>query len=220
MEKSERLMNMFGINNFIGFDKYKLAGAYHWNSINTNKEYIDQSNTIINQVVLGKYKNILDIGCGDAAIAGKLGQLLPNSKIYGFDAEPSAIECGTKKLKEYNISNVFLSNITIGEAKQQYCDLKFDFCYSLDVIEHLPNPHELVDFIKNINLNNCIIGTPLFVGEEYVSEYHVKEYQIEELHSIFGRENIVNEWILSGNRKSKKSKRFFEQSYYLCHLSF
>lgn len=213
---------MLGKNNFIGFNKYDISGAYHWDALNINEEYISQSNIIINEAINLKPSFLLDIGCGDGAIAGKLGMLLPESNIYGFDAEPTAVSCATKKLSQYNITNVTINNCNIEEAVSLYKYKNFDFIFSLDVIEHLPNPFELINFIKIFNPKNAIIGSPLFSGEEYMSPYHIKEYTKDELISMIGKENILQEWILGGKRKSKvnHNKRFFEKNYYICKVCF
>lgn len=211
--------NFSGNDNFVGFDKYSKAGAYHWDAININDEYRSQSSIIIKYASENNFKNILDIGCGDGAIAGKLGLLCPNSKIYGFDAEESAISCGHEKLKEYSIDNVFLTKCNIEEAASIY-DVDFNLIFSLDVIEHLPNPQELLNFVSKYNCD-VIIGTPIFVGEEFVSPYHIKEFTREELLKMF--ENFLKqEWILPGKRKSKYSgqKSFFKENYYMCKLRY
>lgn len=206
--------------NFIGFDKYSLSGAYHWGAIETNQEYVAQSNVIIKEIIEDKASFILDIGCGDGAIAGKLGRLLKSSKIFGFDAEPEAINLANKKLKEFNILNVKLYQSFIGSANKELENIIFDSVYSLDVIEHLPNPYELINFIKNLNPRSAIIGTPLFISEEFMSPYHVKEYTKEEILHLVGQKNIIKEWILPGNRKSKitGTKTNFLENYYICKL--
>lgn len=213
------MSNFSGNNNFIGFDKYSKSGAYHWDAININDEYKNQSSIIIKYATENNFNYILDIGCGDGAIAGKLGLLCPSSKIYGFDAEQSAIDCAVQKLNEFSINNVFLTKCNIEEAISIY-DISFNLIFSLDVIEHLPNPQELLDFVSKYTCD-IIIGTPIFVGEEFMSPYHVKEYTQEELLKMFG-DSLQQEWILSGKRKSKYSgkKTFFEKNYYMCRLRY
>lgn len=213
------------MNNFIGFDKYKISGAYHWNSIETNKEYIAQSNIIIQEAIDNKPVSILDIGCGDGAISGKLGRLLPESSILGFDAEQDAVSCGIDKLLEFGITNVRLENKTITEAKNIYSDQKFDMLFSLDVIEHLPDPKEMIDFMRafqNENTKSILLGTPLFIENELMSPYHVTEYTTDQIRSMVGIENIILEWILPGKRKNKITgeKRLYNKSYYICKILF
>jgi len=212
------------MNNFIGFDKYKLSGAYHWNSIENNEEYIAQSSVIINEAINTNPKTILDIGCGDAAISGKLALLLPNSKVYGFDAEDSAIYCARSKIQELNITNIELNISLINSAKELYKDKTFEMVFSLDVIEHLPEPKELIDLFKYFQKDNTffLLGTPLFIDKNFISPYHVIEYSKDEIKTMVGKHNIIQEWVLPGKRKhnTTKQKHFYEESYYMCKLFF
>ena len=212
------------MNNFIGFDKYKISGAYHWTAIQNNDEYIAQSNIIINEAVDNNYKSILDIGCGDGAISGKIALLLTESKIYGFDAEESAINCANIKIKELRLDNIKLNHSLISDAKELYYDKSFDMIFSLDVIEHLPNPKELLDFMRYYQKENSsiLIGTPLFIHKDLVSPYHVTEYTKEEIRNLVGYSNISVEWILPGSRKNNltKEKNYYEESYYICKIFF
>jgi hypothetical protein len=56
----------------------------------------------------------------------------------------------------------------------------------MDVIEHLPDPEELLKIaISLINPNGLIIiGTPLFISPELVSPYHVKEFTLSEIRAL------------------------------------
>jgi hypothetical protein len=56
----------------------------------------------------------------------------------------------------------------------------------MDVIEHLPDPEELLKTaISLISTNGLIIiGTPLFISPELVSPYHVKEFTLPEIRAL------------------------------------
>jgi 2-polyprenyl-3-methyl-5-hydroxy-6-metoxy-1,4-benzoquinol methylase len=217
---------IIGKKNFIGFDKYTSLGAYHWDAIKINEEYRSQSKIIIDEAVENKVKTVLDIGCGDGAICGAIANLLPESQIYGFDAEEDAIVCGNRKINDFKIQNVSLNQFTIEESKGFYDGKTFEMIFSLDVIEHLPNPNEMIDFIRQISTKDTktiLIGTPLYISDELVSPYHVKEYTKDEIRNIIGSENILKEWILSGKRRpsnNRSNKKTYEESYYICKLSF
>lgn len=217
---------IIGKENFIGFDKYTSLGAYHWDAIKVNDEYKSQSKIIIDEAIQNKVNSILDIGCGDGAICGTIATMLPESKIDGFDAERDAIICGNKKINDLKITNVTLNQSTIEESKNLYMGRSFEMIFSLDVIEHLPNPVEMIDFIKQFSTKQTktiLIGTPLYISDELVSPYHVKEYTKEEIRKIVGSENIKKEWILSGKRRpsnNRSQKKTYEENYYICKLSF
>ncbi|MGB5632064.1 MAG: hypothetical protein WBM86_04680, partial [Waterburya sp.] len=79
--------------------------------------------------------------------------------------------------------------------------------YSMDVIEHLPQPEELLQAALNVvkPTGLVLIGTPLFITPELVSRYHVKEFTIEELRDIISPYlSIQKEILLPIPRKDGK----------------
>ncbi len=209
--------------NFIGFDKYTIKGYYHWKLLRgTDKkqprqEYVDIANTVLETALKINPKRILDIGCGDGATCGLLAEKLPNSQIYGFDAEPDAIKYGREALRLYQINNVILSCFLLKNAFTGLPPHSFDFIFSVDVIEHLPNPKQLIELIKFLLKpgGTALVGTPLFISKELVSKYHIKEFNLEEIRELLG-DKIIQEHLKTSIRKDSK---IYEETYYLAVLN-
>jgi 2-polyprenyl-3-methyl-5-hydroxy-6-metoxy-1,4-benzoquinol methylase len=93
------------------------------------------------------YETLLDIGCGSAY---KLLKYFNDKKFVGLDLEP---------------------NLSYIREKYPLCDFresdfknppkeKFDVILCSDVIEHLLDPDELLNFISNIEFKHLVLSTP------------------------------------------------------------
>ena len=199
-------------NNFIGFDKYRKKGAYHWDEVESNSDYrslIEKIKCFIDQGSV-----VLDVGCGDGAYLGYLSSSIGQG--FGVDADSTAVKLANSKFDERGIENCKAECLTIGEAKETFEKTgdKFDVVYSADVIEHLPDPAELlslaVSVIKKDGL--VIIGTPLYISDELISPYHVKEFSKQEMRSMIEPFLIIiEEAVMPLKRKDKK---IYQEGYY------
>jgi 2-polyprenyl-3-methyl-5-hydroxy-6-metoxy-1,4-benzoquinol methylase len=198
--------------NFIGFDKYKKSGAYHWNELRTNSEYRSLIEFVAEYIKPNDI--VLDIGCGDGAYLGYISNSIKFG--YGVDAETQAAKLANNKFKENHILNCKAYNLSIGQSKKFFSSnlKKFDLVWTVDVIEHLPNPGELLEFITLVLKKNkyAIIGTPLLVRDDLISKYHIKEYTILEMREIIEPFLKINhEKIMPHTRKDGVT---YEQGYY------
>ncbi len=170
--------------NFIGFDKYAKKGAYHWEEL-ANDEYYRSKVEVVSSYLSGE-DNCLDIGCGDGAYAAFLADKC--RYIVGVDADYEAIRLAKSKAAQAKTTNCEFMQAPISKinAKTLGVTEKFDLVYSMDVIEHLPQPEELLQAAVNIVKPNGLVltGTPLFISPELVSKYHVKEFTIEEIRDL------------------------------------
>ncbi len=170
--------------NFIGFDKYQKYGAYHWEELTHNEIYRMKLDAVAD-FVHDKY-TCLDIGCGDGAYIYVLSNKCKN--IIGIDADYDAIRIAGSKIKEKMVTNCKCIQMPISKITLQNlnADSQFDLVYAMDVIEHLPDPYELlqiaVSIVKPQGL--VLIGTPIFLSAELVSPYHVKEFTVQEIRDI------------------------------------
>ena len=200
-------------NNFIGFDKYRKRGAYHWQEIVDNPDYRALIDTISG--FLAPEQTVLDIGCGDGAYLGAVAGKIKAG--WGIDAEAVAIKLAREKFYERGITNCRVENLRIDQAKKFFAHngQRFDLIWSADVIEHLPRPGELLELILQVlkPAKLCLMGTPLYISDELVSPYHVKEYTREEIRAILNScLDIRQEIILPHMRKDGKT---YSEGYYL-----
>jgi 2-polyprenyl-3-methyl-5-hydroxy-6-metoxy-1,4-benzoquinol methylase len=199
--------------NFIGFDKYRKAGAYHWREFQANPEY--RALMTVFAQYLKPDSNVLDIGCGDGAYLGNCAGMFAQG--MGIDAEPVAIELAKSKFSENRISNCAVMNLRIDEARVYFAGnpRRFDVVWSADVIEHLPDPSELLMLAREVLAEGglVLIGTPLFISDELVSPYHVKEFTTHEIRSLIEEFfHIDREHLLAQSRRDGK---LYPDSYYI-----
>lgn len=170
--------------NFIGFDKYQKHGAYHWKELTHNETYRRKLEAVAD-FVHDEYI-CLDIGCGDGAYVYGLSNKC--KKIIGIDADYDAIRLADAKMKEKGAANCRCMQIPISKVTLQNlnADSQFDLVYSMDVIEHLPDPCELLQVAVNVVKPHglVLIGTPIFLSPELVSPYHVKEFTVQEMRDM------------------------------------
>jgi len=177
-----RKLNQIQDDNFIGFDKYEKYGAYHWESLDS-EEYKGRVEVIA--PYLSKQSLCLDIGCGDGAYMHALSSQC--KAIVGIDADYDAVRLANAKLKENQIGNCQCFHVPISKAYRKLKPIgKFHVIYSMDVIEHLPNPVELLSMTMQLVQPQGVImiGTPTFVSKEMVSPYHVKEFTSQEMQEL------------------------------------
>jgi len=82
---------------------------------------------------LGSFQSILDYGCGCGRATRALARLLPDSKLYGTDIDPEAIEWLNKNYRQFaEFSVAPLIPPTV------YPDNMFDLIFGISVLTHLP----------------------------------------------------------------------------------
>lgn len=186
-------------SNFIGFDKYRRHGAYHWDSLESSAEY--RAKLELLRARVGPADRCLDIGCGDGAFAYTLGGRC--REVVGVDADFDAIQCARACLDRAGVTNVRCIQASVRAVPTLGLG-QFDLVYSMDVIEHLPRPEELLETaLQMVRPGGTVaIGTPLFVRDDLISEYHVTEYTIEQLRAMFTAHlPLIEEVVLPGKRK-------------------
>jgi 2-polyprenyl-3-methyl-5-hydroxy-6-metoxy-1,4-benzoquinol methylase len=106
----------------------------------------------------GRHEAILDIGCGNGNMAGKLLNMGYN--VFGIDTSCSGIA-----LAQRNISpdRFFLSDAESDMLPKELEDVNFDVIISTEVIEHLYSPLKYIHLCKEIlekGKGRLIISTP------------------------------------------------------------
>ncbi len=196
IRKIIRKINRINDNNFIGFDKYAKKGAYHWEELAKDKYY--RAKVEIISSYLSNEHICLDIGCGDGAYAAFLASQC--QYVLGVDADYEAIRLAKSKAAQEKTTNCGFMQAPISKIDLENLGVrdKFDLIYSMDVIEHLPQPEELlqaaIKIVKPTGL--VLIGTPLFITPELVSRYHVQEFTLEEIRDLVSSYLSVQKEIL------------------------
>jgi 2-polyprenyl-3-methyl-5-hydroxy-6-metoxy-1,4-benzoquinol methylase len=187
-------------SDFIGFDKYSYAGAYHWREIRSDCHYKQKADYILDNC--SRSSIIIDFGCGDAAILGYLASSYINKNFIGIEADLKASKLAKKMLELNKIKNAHVITSSFGalEGGEEQADL----AYSMDVIEHLPNPELLLEkmLFRLRPGGTVIVGTPLYINDELVSPYHVHEFELKELQDLASRYFEIIKTTLLPQRRS------------------
>jgi 2-polyprenyl-3-methyl-5-hydroxy-6-metoxy-1,4-benzoquinol methylase len=179
--------------NFIGFDKYRRDGAYHWSELAASDDYRGKIEAVAARA--HRSDRCLDIGCGDGAYAFALSTEV--DMVVGVDADFHAVKLANQELSKRGVENVRCHQLPISELTLDGVDAAapFDLIYSMDVIEHLPDPDQLLERAVAVAASDAriLIGTPLYLGDDLVSPYHVHEYEQAELLALVERHVDVEE---------------------------
>lgn len=178
--------------NFIGFDKYAKHGAYHWRELSHNGDYRAKADFVRGRIT--ESDRLIDLGCGDGAYIFSLAG--DATSVFGIDADYDGIKLARKNLKRAGVPNAGVEQLPLSKVgATESTSVLFDVAYSMDVIEHLPNPQELLEAAARVVRPHglIIIGTPLFIREDLVSPYHVKEFTRAEIGAVLRSRLVVEE---------------------------
>lgn len=197
----------------VEFNKYRAHGAYHWEHLKTHPEY---GLRVMHCCATAKATDVvLDLGCGDGAYMYEMSNYCQH--VVGVDGDQDGVNCARQELDQHGVTNYTLVHSVFSDMHSRMPEeyKKFDLIYSMDCIEHLLEPTELLSVIDHYLKpdGQFIIGTPLFVTEELVSKYHVKEYTRKELHRMIKPkfELVRERWLPARHPKdpSKLKPRFY-----------
>lgn len=99
---------------------------------------------------------ILDIGCGNGHLVGELLKL--GYDAYGMDASKNGIDIASGQYP----GRFYLQDISTGKLPDQLQGISFNTIVCTEVIEHLYDPGEFIEFCKNIlpPQGELILSTP------------------------------------------------------------
>lgn len=133
---------------------------------------------------------VLDIGCGNGALAYDVAVSVENVDIVGIDLDVRNIKMAKEKYQNSNIDYV------LGDATKDLPDEGFDVIILSNVLEHID---KRIDFLEGINEKYkpslILIRVPMFnrdwrvplkkeIGVDYrLDETHFTEYTFEEFES-------------------------------------
>jgi len=128
-----------------------------------------------------KYNKIIDVGCGSGY---KLVNMFGDKDITGLELEP-ALSFLKEKYPNHKWLESNFSKVPKG---------RFDMLICSDVIEHIDNPDNLLNFINKINCKTIVLSTPS--RECYEDKYmngpprnpcHFREWTVDELNEYLSQ---------------------------------
>lgn len=176
-------------------NKYCIHDGYHHRDKITH--YDDRKNTDFWQKATyetalkiaeeNKFKKILDIGTGSAY---KLIKYFDKYDTLGLELEPSL-----SYIKEKYPDKRFAESNLYGNINE-----KFDIAICSDVIEHISNPDDMIEFFKRIDCQYLVISTP---ARDYgidtisngppINRCHHREWNMEEFYNYMTRHfNVID----------------------------
>jgi len=157
-------------------DKYCKPIAY---KIRPNNKHFDDSKNhndkwqkevyVYANEVMKKYdfKKIIDIGCGSGY---KLIKYLGEYETIGYETEPSI-----SFLRKTYPDNKWINSGEPSSSFNNDSDKKCDLIMSSDVIEHILDPDELINYMKTFSCNHFLISTPCL--EVLIKHFGYKRYE-------------------------------------------
>jgi 2-polyprenyl-3-methyl-5-hydroxy-6-metoxy-1,4-benzoquinol methylase len=171
------------MNNYSIIVGYKINNEERFlNTENRTDEWQDDVYKFSKDVLL-KYnlKRVIDFGCGSAF---KLIKYFKNYEIIGYDLE-STVTFLKSKYPDY----VWVVS-DFNSKHEDYCDLLI----CADVIEHVTNPLDVIDYIIKLNPKHIVISTPNrddLVKKRGVSnlgppvnKHHIREWGFNEFNNF------------------------------------
>lgn len=128
---------------------------------------------------------IIDVGCGSGY---KLMKYFFHKDTVGIETEPCL-----SFLKSKYPSRVWINS---GEPEKsfEFSNLSCDILICCDVIEHIINPNNLIEFLSNIDFKYLIISTPDRNILRYMEGYGDKAWQGPPVNPAHVREWTMNEF--------------------------
>jgi 2-polyprenyl-3-methyl-5-hydroxy-6-metoxy-1,4-benzoquinol methylase len=199
------------------FDKYDRKGAYHWDDYHggllrmnayTRARY-DLVCDCVREVNLPRNARLLDMGCGDGALAGVLHSEL-GMPVAGVDTNEKGVALAKAMFGARGFTGEFR---LVGGYDSGFPDASFDAVVCSDVIEHVDNPESMLREIHRLLVpgGRLVITTPIRFSEAPMDPMHVQEWFVGDFtalcRGVFGEPLKVlrshpvlwYEWVTSRN---------------------
>jgi SAM-dependent methyltransferase len=123
-------------------------------------------------------RTVLEIGCGDGAILGKLAKA--GKAVTGVDADKTALKLAREMFARHGLQGEFCSELR--EVKET----QFDAIILAEVIEHVEDAKDLLDeAVKKLSTQGrLILTTPIRLLEHSLDVHHVHEFWPWELEQL------------------------------------
>lgn len=182
------------------FTKYDTRGAYHWiecdrHSSQYNPPLEARYDILAGRV--GRVQRILDVGCGDGYLMGRVSAC--GNSVVGIDPAAVGVALAADRLRHFRNCTVVQGsayNLPFGDGY-------FDVVLLADVIEHLERPAKSLREMTRVLAPNgtLLVTTPKWRPDRKWDPQHVREYQPEELNTClkahFSDVNVTFFWPLN-----------------------
>lgn len=142
-----------------------------------------------------KPKSILDYGCAHGHYVMNLAARFPDIGFCGVDLNKSNLEIAKKWRDDYFTKNGSNQSIeyTTTDTFKRFVD-KYDVIILGDILEHTPNPTEIVEsLMKHLNEDGTIIATTPYGPWEAIGyeahpgwRAHIHHFERQDLYEMFG----------------------------------
>jgi 2-polyprenyl-3-methyl-5-hydroxy-6-metoxy-1,4-benzoquinol methylase len=166
--------------------KYERRGAYHWRELehrilHYNAMLAARYNFIL-KAAPKKPSLVLDFGCGDGYLSYRLAK--NGHRVIGCDISMTSLRLAIDQIKKQNdsINITFIRN----SENLPFPEEIFDFVVLADVIEHVPQPSEVLFNLHQVLKpgGRLLLSTPSRIEGRTWDKRHYKEYSESELQDL------------------------------------
>jgi ubiquinone/menaquinone biosynthesis C-methylase UbiE len=174
----------------VTFTKYETRGAYHWVELaqRVPSRYSSRLHAnyrwFVDEARARRPKLIVDVGCGDAALAHRLAEAT-SARVVGIEPEPRGVELARQELARAGSSVEVLH----GRGEELlFEDSEVSIVVMSEVIEHVPVADGLLKEAARVLAPNgtLLLSTPQWQSDN-LRDHHFKEYTADELGELCGR---------------------------------
>jgi len=124
---------------------------------------------------------VLEIGCGDAALLGRLSQI--GKTVIGVDSDETALELARRTFRSGGLRGEFYAELKDVPPQQ------FDAVILAEVIEHLDEPDATIaeSARRLAPSGRLVLTTPIRLLERSLDVHHVHEFWPDELAALIGK---------------------------------
>jgi len=166
------------------FAKYRQRGAYHWREASLHPidgwPYTRSRIGWAARQCAGS-RTVLEIGCGDGALLGRLAR--QGAVVTGVDSDETALALAREMFARAGLSGAFHPDLASVTHDQ------FDAVVLAEVIEHVNDPDSLLGEIaaRLAPTGRLVLTTPIRLFEQPLDPHHVHEFWPAELEALLRR---------------------------------
>lgn len=152
----------------------------------TLKKYSDWFANFVNEMITGKYNNILDIGCNDGTQLNSFKKIGFNT--YGIDPAENLIT------KEHNTVCGFFGQDILSKL---WKNCNFDAITAQNVFAHNPNPYDFLETVKTLMNDNTLLfiqtsQADMVLNNEFDTIYHehINFFNVNSMNKLVARAGL------------------------------